>query len=336
MKRSLAALCLAAAMGFSTPNPAAALTVKLGTVAPEGSPWHDALLEIGAAWQKISSGKVKLRIYPGGVAGDEPDLLRKIRIGQLHAAALTKTGLEPLAPDIDIITFPLMTRTDDELDFLLEKIGPDIEAQLTEKGFKVLNWSSAGWIYFFSRRPVFMPEDLQKQKLFFWGSDTEYLELIKQAGFQPVPLSINDLLPSLQTGLVDAFAAPPVAALSFQWFSLTPNMTDLRWQPLPGATLISLKTWRKIPEEMRPELEAASVSIGTVFRGRIARLNVEALSVMQDHGLKINKVTPEGVEYWKTQFHKEGGDTFIDRRHSRESYDRVRKMLEEYRRSQPR
>ena len=324
---ALAGLLLLAA------STASALTVKLGTVAPEGSPWHEALQEMGAEWQKISGGKIKLRIYPGGVAGDEPDLLRKIRIGQLHAAALTKSGLFSLAPDIDLITFPLMLRTDDELDHLIEKIGPEIEAQLAENGFKVLNWSSAGWVYFFSREPVLMPEDLQAQKFFFWGSDREYLELLKGAGFQPVPLAIHDLLPSLQTGLVDAFAAPPVAALSFQWFSLTANMADLRWQPLPGATVISMKTWRKIPAEMRPRLEKAAAAAGARIRDRIAELNKEALKVMEEHGLKINRVSPQGVEYWRSEFHKKGGDRFIDTRFSREAYDRVRLILEDYRRS---
>ncbi len=331
--RKIAASLLAVLALWAFPLPAAALTVKLGTVAPEGSPWHDALQEMASEWQRISGGKVKVRIYPGGVAGDEPDLLRKIRIGQLHAAAVSKSGLYSLAPEIDLISFPLMLKTDDELDVLIEKIGPEIEAKLEEKGFKVLNWSRAGWVYFFSKEPVYMPEDLKRQKFFFWGSDTEYLELLKRAGFQPVPLAINDLLPSLQTGLVNAFAAPPVAALSFQWFALTPNMTDLRWQPVPGATLISLKTWRKVPDDLKPQLEKAAFDVGKRLWGQIAQLNEEALAVMQEHGLKINKVTPEGAAYWKTQFLKEVGDEFIERRFTREGYDRVEKILEEYRRS---
>jgi TRAP-type C4-dicarboxylate transport system substrate-binding protein len=323
--------CLLLAMFLIIPVTAEALTVKLGTVAPEGSPWHDALLEMADSWKKTSGGKVKVRIYPGGVAGDESDLLRKIRIGQLHAAALTKPGLFTLAPDVDALAFPLALRSNEELYHLIKTHGPVLEEQLAEKGFKVLNWSSAGWVYFFSRRPVQMPDDLRSQKLFFWGSDTEYVELLKQAGFQPVPLAINDLLPSLQTGLVDAFAAPPVAALSFQWFGLTPHMADLGWQPLPGATVISLKTWEKIPADMRPELEKSARDIGEKFLDRIARLNAEALTVMQEHGLQINRVSEEGVAYWRKEFHEKGGDAFIDTRYSREFYDDVQRELEKYR-----
>jgi TRAP-type C4-dicarboxylate transport system substrate-binding protein len=330
MSKKAAALALILSTGLFL-SPAYALTIKLGTVAPEGSPWHDALQEMGAAWQEISGGQVKVRIYPGGVAGDEPDLLRKIRIGQLHAAALSKAGLYALAPDIDLISWPLMLRSDDELNHLLKTVGPKIEAQLMEKGFKVLNWSSAGWVYFFSRDPVVMPEDLQKQKLFFWGSDTEYVELLKQSGFQPVPLAINDLLPSLQTGLVDAFGAPPVVALSFQWFALTPNMADLKWQPLPGATVISFKTWRKIPAEQRSRLEKAAFDIGERLRGRIVKLNKDALEVMQEHGLKVNAVSAEEAAYWDSQFQQKAGDAFIRSRYSRDLYEEILQVLEEYR-----
>lgn len=330
MNKKTAVLAVVLSLCICT-SPAAALTVKLGTVAPEGSPWHDALQEMGSEWQKISGGKIKVRIYPGGVAGDEPDLLRKMRIGQLHAAALSKAGLYALVPDIDLISYPLMIRSDEELIYLIDKIGPVLEARLMEKGLRVLNWSMAGWVYFFSRNPVVTPEDLQRQKLFFWGSDTEYVELLKQAGFQPVPLAINDLLPSLQTGLVDSFGAPPVAALSFQWFSLAPNMADLKWQPLPGATVISSKTWKKIPAEIRPQLEKAAADIGRRLWGRIADLNTEALQVMEEHGLKVNDVTPEQVEHWKARFRENAGKDFIYGRYDRELYEKVLKALEEYR-----
>ncbi len=333
MNRWMMYAALAAALLGVAAVPATAVTIKLGTVAPEGSPWHDGLQEMAAAWQEISGGKVKVRIFPGGVAGDEPDLLRKIRIGQLHAAALAKSGLFVLVPDIDVLSFPLMVRTDEELNLLLREIGPRIERELEEKGLKVLNWSSAGWVHFFSREPVLLPEDLQKQKLFFWGSDPEYLELLKKAGVRPVPLSINDMLPSLQTGLVDAFASPPVVALSFQWFALTPYMADLRWQPLPGATVISLKTWNKIPADLRPRLEKISREIGKNLHARIAALNDEALQVMQEHGLQVNVVSEERAEYWNRFFMEKGGEEFIDRRYSRETYQRAKDILDEYRRS---
>ena len=331
MKKIIPYLCALAL--FLSAAPAHALVVKLGTVAPEGSPWHDAMLETAQKWKEISKGKVTVRIYAGGVAGDETDMLRKIRIGQLHATALTSSTLVDIVPDIEAITLPMLIETDGELDYVIEKLGPEFEARLAEKGFKVLNWSSAGWVHFFSKEPVTTPADMKKQKLFFWGSDTLYVELLKKWGFNPIPLAITDLLPSLQTGLVDAFPAPPAAALAFQWFALAPNMTDFRWQPLPGTTVISVKQWDKIPADLRPSLEEAAREVGKRLQARIRKLEIEAIKVMKEHGLVVHKVPPAVEEEWKTLVREEGYPVFVGSRISPEMFDKVRKVLEEYRRS---
>jgi len=323
----LAVLCLAMA------NPAAAVVIKLGTIAPEGSPWHDALQDIAAAWQKLSNGQVTLRIYPGGVAGDEPDMLRKMRIGQLNAVALTSGGLAEIIPDIRALTFPLLVRDDGELAAVFEKLGPRFSAVLDAKGYKVLTWSSAGWVYFFSRRPVTAPEDLRSQKLFFWGSDPQYEELLKQSGFQPMPLAVTDLLPSLQTGLVDAFAAPPAAALSFQWFALAPYMADLKWQPLPGATVVSAKVWGEIPAELRPLLEQAAAAAGGRLQARIDALNDQAVEAMRQRGLSLTRVTPETEARWQALVAEKGIPVFVGTRFSREIFEAVQETLRAYRRT---
>lgn len=331
MKKIIPCIC-ALALLLSV-GPAHALVVKLGTVAPEGSPWHDAMLETAQRWKEISNGNVMVRIYAGGVAGDETDMLRKIRIGQLHATALTSSTLVDIVPDIEAITLPMLIETDGELDYVIEKLGLEFEARLAEQGFKVLNWSSAGWVHFFSKKPVTTPADMKKQKLFFWGSDTLYVELLKKWGFNPVPLAITDLLPSLQTGLVDAFPAPPAAALAFQWFALAPNMTDFRWQPLPGTTVISMRQWDKIPADLRPLLEEAAREVGTRLQARIRKLEIDAIEVMKEHGLAVHSVPPGVVEEWKQLMREEGYPVFVGSRISPEMFDRVRKAVDEYRRS---
>lgn len=313
--------------------PTHAQVIKLGTVAPEGSPWHDAMLETAQMWKELSGGKVTVRIYAGGVAGDEEDMLRKIRIGQLHATALTSSTLMDIVPDMEAITLPMLIETDGELDYVIEKLSPEFEARLAEKGLKVLNWSSAGWVHFFSNEPVTTPADMKKRKLFFWGSDTTYVELLKRWGFSPVPLAITDLLPSLQTGLVDAFPAPPTAALSFQWFAFAPHMTDFSWQPLPGTTVISMRQWNKIPPDLRPSLEDAARKVGTRLQQRIRALEQEAIEVMKKHGLTIHAVPPAVVEEWRTLLREEGYPVFVGPRISQRMFDTVRRVLDEYRKS---
>ena len=327
------AVVLIASLLLAATSPAAAVVIKLGTVAPEGSPWHDTLRDIAAAWQKLSNGQVTLRIYPGGVAGDESDMLRKMRIGQLNAAALTSGGLGDVIPEMKALTFPLLVRSDAEMAAVFAKLGPRLSAGLEAKGYKVLNWSSAGWVHFFSRKPVTLPEDLRSQKLFFWGSDPQYVELLKQSGFQPMSLAVTDLLPSLQTGLVDAFAAPPAAALSFQWFALAPHMADLKWQPLPGATVVSAKAWGEIPAALRPQLEQAAADAGAKLQARIDQLNDQAVEAMRQRGMKVTRVTPEAEERWRSLVRAKGIPVFVGARFSREIFDAVEESLLEYRRS---
>ena len=326
------ALLLLAALGLAPAGADGAVVIKLGTVAPEGSPWHDALRDLAADWQRISGGEVALRIYPGGVAGDEPDMLRKMRIGQLNAAALSSGGLEEIVPDIRAMTFPLLLRDDGELAAVFAKFGPRISAELEAKGYKVLAWSSTGWIHFFSRKPVVAPEDLRQQKLFVWGSDAQYVELLKQTGFQPLPLAVTDLLPALQTGLVDAFAAPPSVALAYQWFAATPHMADLKWQPLPGATVISAKVWAQVPAELRPRLEQAAAEVGAKLQARIGALNEQAVEAMRRRGLSVNRVSVEMEERWKALVREKGLPAFVGTRFSREAFAVVQEALVEYRR----
>jgi TRAP-type C4-dicarboxylate transport system substrate-binding protein len=122
--------------------------------------------------------------------------------------------------------------------------------------------------------------------------------LYKETGFHPVPLSTNDLLPSLQTGMVNGFSSTPLVALAFQWFGLAPNMADLRYAPLTGATVIEKRAWEKIPPDLRPKLLEASRRAGMRLRAEIRRLNQEALGVMVKNGLKIHKVPPEVQAQW--------------------------------------
>ena len=172
---------------------------------------------------------------------------------------------------------------------------------------------------------------MQPRKLFLWGSDITYIDLLKNSGFNPVPLAVTDLLPSLQTGLVDAFAAPPAAALAFQWFALAPCMTDLRWQPLLGITIINSRKWQEIPEELRPALEKAADEIGVEMQEKTRKLEIDAVAVMKEHGLKIVPVPNSAVEEWQKLVNEKGYPAFVGPRFSKEMFERIQGILAEYR-----
>lgn len=298
--RFAAAALLAAGLFAAPPGSAAgaATVVKLATLAPEGSAWYKLLERMGEDWRKATDGAVTLRIYPGGVVGDEETMIRKMRVGQLQAATVTGLGLASLDKSFYALLVPMMFAGDGELDRVRERLAPLLERQLAQQGFVVLAWGDAGWISFFTKTPVTRPAEAMATKLFVGTDDSTVVQLYKEAGFNPVQLSAMDILPGLQTGLLDAFAATPLAALAFQWFALAPNMTDLRFAALTGATIIDRRTWEKIPAALRPKIMAASRASEAPVKEEVRRLNAEAVGVMTKNGLKISRVSPEVQAEW--------------------------------------
>ncbi|MGE5189366.1 MAG: TRAP transporter substrate-binding protein DctP [Gemmatimonadota bacterium] len=282
--------------------PAAAgrpMVVKMATLAPEGSAWYRILEQMGDDWKKASGGAVALRIYPGGVVGGEDAMIRKMRVGQLQAAAVTGIGLATIDRSFYALHVPMMFASDEEFDFVRERVAPMLERRLEEKGFVVLNWGDAGWVRFFAQKPFTRPAEVKAMKLYVGAEDATLVQLYKETGFRPVSLSVVDILPGLQTGLIDAFDTTPLAALAFQWFALAPYMADLNFAPLTGATIIDRRAWEKIPAELRPKILEASRAGGKRLRGEIRKLNEEAVTVMVRNGLKISRVPPEARAEWR-------------------------------------
>ena len=278
---------------------ASAQTIKLGTLAPKGSPWFENLQDMAADWGEASNGRIKVRIYPGGSIGDERDMVRKMQIGQLQGAVLTAEGLSIIVPEILALQLPMIFKTDGEIDYVRDALKPELEALFEARGYKILNWGDIGWVRLFSREPAIVIEDLRKQKLFTWAGDPELAEGYRVQGLKVVPLPVPEIFSGLQSGLIDALYAAPVAALSYQWFGLANHMTDLKVLKLIGATVVTHKTWNKIKPEVRDDVVAAAVEAGDNSREKIRNFEDEAIRVMQEHGLTIHAVTDEQADAWE-------------------------------------
>jgi len=281
-----------------------AQTIKMGTLAPEGSVWHTVLKEMGQDWQEISNGRLRLQIYPGGVAGDDADMVRKMRVGQLQAAALTGEGLSNILEDLSVFQMPMLLRSDDELEYVRTALKDQFEAEMEAAGFKVLYWSEVGWVYLFSNVPVVKPADLKKLDVWVWAGDAAWTEALKDGGYKPVPLPATEIHTGLNSGLIDAFATTPVAALSFQWFAQAKNMMAMKWGPLTAAVVISKKTWDRIPADMQGALEAAAQKAGDRARGEIRQLEVDAIETMKGYGLTVTEVPEATVAEWRAEIMK--------------------------------
>ncbi len=309
-----------------------AATIKLGSIAPGGSPWDEGLRKVAAEWAEISGGAVQLKIYPGGIAGDEEDMIRKMRIGQLDAAGMSGMGLSRIHSGILAVQLPLLVRNDEELAYVLDKMRPSFEKKLEKKGFKVIMWNNVGWAHFFSKRPVIRPPDLREHKLFTYAGDPDGIQAWKDAGFNPVPLSVTDLVTSLQSGMVDAFTMTPLSAASYQAFALAPNMCGMNWAPLIGGVVITTRCWKKIPAELQPGLLEAAQRAGASMQEQIDSADEQAIAVMKKHGLTVNPTPDDAIEQWRAAAQKAfaaiAGKSF-----EVAAYEHVKKHLREYRSS---
>lgn len=322
---------LAAALLLVCCAPAnAAQIVKLATVAPEGSHWHSALREIEQSWEELSGGAIDVRIFAGGIAGSDSDVVRKLRIGQLNAATLDNFGMSEISADSLALSVPMTFRSNEEYLYVREQMRPSIEAALDERGFKVLTWSDIGWAYFFSRSAVVHPDDLKTLRLGTLGNQTTIVDAWRAAGFRPVATTYPELLTALQSKLVEAIITVPAGALAFQWYRAAPHMTDLPIAPVPGALLITNDAWNKIPADLRPRFLEAANRIGAAAEADLPGLERDAIDAMKARGLTIHAVPAPALTAWEERAGV-GADAIVGSTVPAAAYAEVERLLKEYR-----
>lgn len=290
-------LCAVALLAL--PSAAGAKTkVKMATMAPKGSVYHKIMMEMGEAWKGASGGEVELKLYAGGVAGSDANVVDKMRLQTLHAGLLTSGGVSAIDTAIHALQLPMTYDSFREIDFVLEKLRPDLDAAYTAKGFVALDYIYGGWVRFFAKEAGCTPDDLANRKLFvFAGSPVE--KLWKDAGFKPVPLPSTEISTALQSGLITALPTTPQAAMLMQWQKHAPYMCTPKWAPLTGAILIKKEVWDGIAPELQSKLQAAARDAGKKLRANASVAEDSSIKEMQARGLNVIEVDKAGIQVWK-------------------------------------
>lgn len=326
--RSALALLLAGA----TAHAAGTVTIRLGTILPSGTPQHQILQGMIEQWRKESGGTVKVILYPDGRLGGESELVKKMRIRQISAAALTAVGLSEIDRGVaGLQLMPMAFQTWGEVDYVREKLRPVLETRLRAKGYEVLFWADAGWVRFFSKEPAVRPDDFRKMKLFTWSGDLQQADIMRSAGYRPVALETTDILLGLNTNMINALPVPPLIALAGQFYAKAPHMLDLNWSPIVGATIVRTDVWDRIPAALRVKLRATAEAAGERARAQGRRESDEAIKAMQAHGLQVHAVPADAKQEWQAQI-----DTLNPKVRGtlvpEDIFDEVQKYLAEYRR----
>ena len=287
MKRLVAYALAFACSTLAVDGARAQETLKIATLAPEGSIWMLLLHEWGKSVEEHSAGKVKIKFYAGGVAGDERDAVRKMRLGQINGAVVTSIGLGLIQSEVRVLELPMLIANYDELDYVRNKLDGEIRKKFEDKGYVLLGWGDVGPVHIFSNIPIKNKADLAQTKMWAWVDDALVRELLHQLGISGVPLGVPDVLPSLQTGLINACYGSPYSTLALQWSSKLKYMTSLHITIGQGATVLTKKEW----EKLSPDLQKIVMDDSKVLQDKLLKQlraeNEKAITQMKNAGLQV-------------------------------------------------
>lgn len=299
--RLVVAGCLAGLLVLAAaPTPAhAKINLKLATLAPADSAWMKLFDGMNRDLKKATGGEVGFKFYAGGAAGDEKDVVRKMRINQIHGGSMTAVGLGEIAPAVLALQLPLLFKSFGELDYTRDKMKPTLEKLFLDKGFVILGWGDVGYTYIFSNTEVKTLADLKKTKMWAWVDDPIGKKVFEVAGITPVPLSVPDVLPSLQTGLIDAVYTSPLASIALQWNT---KVTHVSTMPLAigiGATLITKKQYDKLSDAQKATLLEVSRRWHTKLVKQIRADNKTSVKTLTGGGVTAVKVGKAERAQWE-------------------------------------
>lgn len=284
---------------FAFVNPASAepkYELKIASLAPKGSSWMKSFEKTNREIKKATDGEVALKIYGGGVMGDEGAMVRKMRTGQLDGAAVTNVGLGDIAPSLLVLQLPLLFKNYRELDYVRDKMSPRLTKILDDNGFVLLHWGDVGFNYLFSNTPVKKPSDIKKTKMWVWDADPISKKVMEVAGVNGVMMGVPDVLPSLQTGVVDAFGNSPYGAVALQWHAKAKYVTNLKLAMVIGGLVVSKKSWNEIPEKHQKAIREITAKNGRDLLKQIRQDNQQAIGTIKKSDIKL--IQPSEIKSW--------------------------------------
>ncbi len=285
MKTWLPRVVLAFVALLWLPATPADTVLKIATLAPEGTTWTVMLREWMTEVEQKTGGRLKFKLYAGGVSGDEPDVLRKIRFGQLDGGVFSGYGIGRIHSPARILEMPFLYRDLGEIEHVRAALVPEFERGFRAAGFEVAGWLEVGFVRFYSKAPIRSIPDLKERKIWLWQGDPLAEAFFRASGVAPVPLSILDVYTSLSTGLIDTVYGPPLATIAMQWFTRTQYMTGVPMANGIGALLLSRERFDALPEDVRKIVRGTGRAAGERVTAATRAENEAALETLRQHGI---------------------------------------------------
>lgn len=310
------------------------VTIKFATLAPDGSTWMNVMKEFSTSLEKKSGGTIKFKIYPGGIQGDEKDVIRKIRINQLHSAGFTGVGLGTILPEVRILDTPFLFKNLNEVDFIAKKFFDRFANGFEEKGYILLGWAEVGWVYIYSNKPIYSEEDMKGVKMWMWEGDPISKATFEAFDVNPIPLSITDVLTSLQTGLIGGVYSSPLACVALQWHTKVSYVLDVPLANSNGAVLISKRMFNKLTPDQQKILKEEGQKYFTKLTRLSRQDNEKAKKTMFDYGMKKTEIKDPKLFVEFEARGEKARRSLVGELYDQQLLDDVENALKEYRKTE--
>ena len=300
--------------------------IKVALITPEGSPWTNSLYKLAEEVEERTGGTVTFKIYAGGISGDEADVLRKMQSIRIHAAGFSGVGLGILLPQIRILEAPLLYKTYAEVDVVKSHLQDQFAMDFENKGYILLGFAEAGFVYLFSKVTMNGPEGFGNLKMWVWKGDPVAKTSMDSLGIKTYPLQLSDVNTGLETGMINSFYAPPAAAIAYQWHAKVKYVLDYPLVNSTGGFLIKKSTYDSLSGEHQKILREASARFCDELVRISRQVNREALEALRSEGIVFEKPTESQLQLFKSKAPIIYQDN-IGSLYSRELFDEVTTLL---------
>jgi len=294
--------CLSVFVASGGSAGAETVRIKLATLAPEGSIWLEEINELNRSLDEQTGNRIRFKVYPGGIMGDDDVVLRKMRVGQLDGALFTTGALAKINPQLHALAFPGLFTSFEEVDRYLETGTPMIRQLLKDEGYEIIGLMGLGFTYMFTRETIEDADDMSRAKAWLWDNDIIMKTMYDHAGITPVSIGISDVMTALQTGLLDTVFNTPTGILSLQWFNRVDRMIDIPLTHAFGSFLLTRRGWSKVPDDLKPMVRKLVEKHAAEITRKTREEDQKARKVLRDRGLQIQSPSGPLIQTFKKIF----------------------------------
>lgn len=314
----------------------AKIVIKMATVAPKGHALTKRMDVFNEEVIEATRNEVAFKIYWGGVQGDDNNVLRKIRLGQLHGGFFSGYSLGHIVPEVRVTEMPYIFNNDREVKYVRDKLEKTMAGYFDEKGYVVLGgFIDIGFMYIFSKKPITSLDHLKSSKCWVPGEDSLGQAFYRSMNIHPVPLSINDVMTSVSTNLIDSAGMTPLGAVAFRWYTKFEYISDYPLINIVGANIVSKRIWKKISPESQQIVLAIAKKYGDWQKRDLRIANSESYQLLQQAGVKVVHIDPVKRPE-EIQFMLDAGvaarENQVDVLYTRELMNKTLALIDEYRR----